>query len=256
MRGKKMLLKLKGYGQYFYFSSYNILSQIFGLFNLYDQTYFCSYKVKYYSQWESNDLNQKIELGVVDAMEDPLWHRSGAIDQEDYKLWSNNICAIACFRMIADNLGISSEEMKTILIARESTKYGTYELQKNGGEIDGIFWKPFSTFLLEKYNIRSCILRYLTVTKMRKLLLSNKIIFLSVSPFFHHDNNKAKILKRRGHVILVHGFLSKDGMIKGFFIKDPGAWIENNSQECFVSTEKLLKNYSGRAFLLDIDTKV
>jgi hypothetical protein len=86
---------------------------------------------------------------------------------------------------------------------------------------------------------------------MGRLLLDNQIIFLSVSPFFHHDANRAKLTKRGGHIILVHGFISKNGIIQGFFIKDPGAWVENNSQECFISTKKLLSNYSGRAFVMD-----
>ena len=94
-------------------------------------------------------------------------------------------------------------------------------------------------------------MKCLTIPKMSKLLLNNQIIFLSVSPFIHRNTNGVKITKRGGHIILAHGFISKNGVVKGFFIKDPGAWTENNSQECFISTKKLLSNYSGRAFVMN-----
>ncbi|MDP1706892.1 MAG: hypothetical protein Q8L36_03690, partial [bacterium] len=94
------------------------------------------------------------------------------------------------------------------------------------------------------------------IKKMRKLLLDDKIIFLSVSPFFHRSTDRVKIIERMGHVVLVHGFRSKKGMIEGFFIKDPGGWVENNSQECFVNTNFFLLNYSGRAFIINSINKI
>lgn len=246
-----MFYKIKEYIRSIYFIFYNTIGQIFAFFILKDQKYLCGYTINYYSQWESRNLNKSIELHTIEAKEDPLWRNSGAGSKEEYELWSKNICAIACFKMVADNLGFISKEIKSISFAKQSIRYGIYIYKENEKKIEGIFWQPFQNFFLEKYKIKSYIIKCLTITKICQLLLNNKIIFLSVSPFFHYDTNRAKFTKRVGHIILVHGFVSKNGIIQGFFIKDPGAWIENNSQECFVNTKKFLSNYSGRAFVIN-----
>lgn len=245
-----MFYKIKEYIRSNYFILCNTISQILSFFVLKNEEYKCSYKINYYSQWESRNLNKRIELHAMEASEDPLWKNSGADSKEEYQRWSENICAIACFKMILDNFGLISKNVKSISLAKQSAEYGAYKYKDNKQKIEGIFWKPFQKFILEKYNIKSCIVNCLTVPKMSRLLIDNQIVFLSVSPFFHYSNKKVKITKRTGHVILVHGFISKNGIIQGFFVKDPGAWTENNSQEYFVDTKKLLLYYSGRAFII------
>lgn len=245
-----MFDKIKKYIRPSYFVFYNTASQVLALFTLKNQEYLCSYKINYYSQWESRNLNKSIELHTIKAKEDPLWEKSGAINKDEYQQWSKNICAVACFKMVSDNFGFKSRELKSIIFAKESAKYGAYKYKGDEKEIEGIFWKPFQKFILEKYNIKSYTIKCLTTLKISRLLLDNQIVFLSVSPFIHRNANGAKLAKRGGHIILVHGFISEHGIIQGFFIKDPGAWTENDSQECFISTKKLLSNYSGRAFII------
>ncbi len=250
-----MFYKIKEYIRSSYFVFCDTVSQIFASFVLKDQRYQCGYKINYYSQWESRNLNKSIELHAIEASEDPLWENSGAVSKEEYQHWSENICAITCFKMVSDNFWLISKNVKSISLAKQSAEYGAYTYKEKEQVIEGIFWKPFQKFILEKYNIESYMIKCLTIPKMSRLLLDNQIVFLSVSPFFHRSTNGAKLIKRAGHIILVHGFISKNGIIQGFFIKDPGAWTENNSQECFVSTKKLLSNYSGRAFIMN-STKI
>lgn len=245
-----MLRRIKKYIRSSYFIFCNTISQIVGLLTLKDQKYLSNYKINYYSQWESRNLNRSIELHIIEAKEDPLWKNSGAANEDEYQQWSKNICAIACFKMVSDNFGLNSKELKCIALAKESMKYGAYRYKVGGKEIEGIFWKSFQNFILKRYNIKSYVIKCLTTLKIVRLLLDDQIVFLSVSPFIHRNDEGEKITKRGGHIILVHGFASKDGIIQGFFIKDPGAWTENNSQECFVSLKKLLSNYSGRAFVI------
>ena len=243
-----MFHTVKEYIRIVYFSLYNAVDQIFSNSKLKDGDYLCNYPVNYYSQWESRNLNKSIELHIIKAEDDPLWENSGALTREEYGRWSWNICAIACFKMVSDNFGINSKKIESVFFAKQNVKYGVYK--ENKEEIKGIFWKSFQEFLFKNYKIQSYIARFLTTKRITQLLLDNQIVFLSVSPFFHRSENGTKSTKRSGHIIIVHGFVFKNRSVQGFFVKDPGAWIENNSQECFVSTKKILLNYSGRAFII------
>ena len=245
-----MFYRIKEYIHPIIFIICNTVDQAVALFIVKDQKYLSDHIINYYSQWESRSLNKDIELKILEARKDALWISSGAMSAQEYQQWSKNICAIACLKMVADNLGLISREMKSVDFAKKATKYGVYNNEENREEIKGIFWRPFQELLIREYGIKSYFTEHLTIKKISDSLCNNKIVFLSVSPFFHHRLNKAKLTKRIGHVILVHGFISKNGIIKGFFVKDPGGWAENNSQECFVDTKILLSSYSGRAFII------
>ncbi|MDP1706906.1 MAG: hypothetical protein Q8L36_03765, partial [bacterium] len=149
-----MFYKIREYIRSICFNFCNTLSQIF-FFILRDEEYLCKYSINYYSQWESRNLNKSIELDVMEAREDPGWENSGALDKDEYQYWSQNICAIACFKMVSDNLGFSSRDIRSVSFAKESVGYGVYKEVE--GEVEGIFWKSFQRFLSEKYKIESRI---------------------------------------------------------------------------------------------------
>lgn len=209
----------------------------------------CSYSVRYFSQWESRDLNQKIELGSIMADMDPLWNRSGAIDRKEYRIWSWNICAIACLRMVSQNFRALPKDFRPIEFAKQAAKNGVYVYNVETEQIEGIFWKVFQEFLKNRFQIESRVMEFLPMYKIKQFLNQNYVVLLSVSPFIHR---RRKHHQRSGHVVLVQGLREKQGEILGLFIKDPGGWIENNTQERFISTKELYQCYSGRGFVIKV----
>lgn len=211
------------------------------------QDYICSYPVHYFSQWESRELNQKIELRSLMSEQDPLWRKSGAIDKTEYKRWSWNICAIACLRMVSSNFAMLANPLKPIEFAKQALQFGAYKEDPKINKIEGIFWENFRQFLKSKYDIDSQIEKFLPLYKIKRLLKKEYVVLLSVSPFIHRQK---KHRQKSGHVVLAHGFKEKQGEILGLFIKDPGGWIENDTQERFISLAELYRHYSGRGFVI------
>lgn len=217
------------------------------------KTYIAPFLISYHSQWESRHLNRKIELGEISASKDPLWKNSGATSPEEYEKWSWNLCAVACLKMVAKNFKNLPAPFETVRFAKQAMRYGSYVYHRSQ-KIEGIFWKEFQQFLRDNFTIKSRIVHCLSTSKIAKLLRNGHIVFLSVSPLIH-QNTLPRNKKRSGHIVVAHGFQTEKGIVKGLFIKDPGGWSENETQERFIDSSDLARHYSGRGFVISLMPK-
>jgi len=206
---------------------------------------FVPVQIHYFSQFEDPLLNKKIEQRGREPIPDSLWKQSGAQSREEFFLWSDQVCAMTCLKMIASNFPSLPQPFQTIDFAKKSLSYGVYKIFESG-QISGIFWEAFEQYLKE-YNISSKFKEYLTISQILDFLESGHIVLVSVSPFFHH---RERGNKKIGHIVLVHGYSVQGGSLKAFHIKDPAGWRENNTQERPVSITEFLNFYSGRGFVI------
>lgn len=157
--------------------------------------------VPYYCQWETPELAGPILLGQINAVGDPRWRNSGALTAEEYAFWSWNLCGMACLKMILAHC--RHEIVPLITLAKQALPYGVYT-RASDGSIEGLFYRPFVTFVQEKYSIKAHLNACLLVEDILVALLARRFVMASVSPQIRHPT--ASPPTRGGHLVLIVGY--------------------------------------------------
>jgi len=173
------------------------------------------YEIPYYSQWESRELANGYIKNPESVINDPLWANSGALSKEEYALWSNNVCGMACVKMI---LGyFTKNEYQTIKMAKDSLAYGAYTI--SGNNIEGLFYKGCVAFLKGEFDIEASWLTNMSVDNIVDNLSKNNLVIASVSKYIR--DTKPNVINKGGHLVVVVGFDTEKGLL---YIHNPSGY--------------------------------
>ena len=83
--------------------------------------------IPYFSQWESPGLAAQFIAHERPLSDDPLWRNSGATSVEEYALWANHVCGMACLKMLlAARTGVTHP---TLELTRMAVEFGAYVIE-------------------------------------------------------------------------------------------------------------------------------
>jgi hypothetical protein len=208
--------------------------------------------IPYFSQWESPELIDRILNHTISAADDPLWKNSGALTSEEYRLWSWNICGMACLKMILGDK--FNKTFKTIILGKKCLDYGGYRynsvITKTHRKIstdnivpweflDGLFYKPFLKFIKKEFDLEGKIIKPLIIADIIRALSDHKYVIASVNPGIRDPKNTPKI--KGGHLVLITGYDIKQKLI---YIHNPSGFYQQ-SQEHFPVSYSDFEKYSA-----------
>ena len=199
----------------------------------------------YYSQWESTKLVNNIIGRKIKASDDEKWKTSGAKNVNDYEIWSWNICGMACLKMILEYRKVKNYPL--IILAKKCEKYGGYI--PKGKKIEGLFYKPFSTFVKKEFGLQVKIAPLLSMNRIKAELSKGNFVMASVHPSIRDILNETP-LQKNGHLILTTGYNERK---KSIFIHNPSGYY-NKSQEHYEISENDFKRFFGRRGLVILNS--
>lgn len=198
--------------------------------------------VPYYSQWESPELVSSILSENIRPEDDTRWRESGAINKEEYALWSNNGCGMACTKMI---LAYKTEKVYPLVdLGKKCAEYGGYKILTN--TIDGLFYKPYVNFLKFEYRLNAKVVSYLTTSEMLKELHDGNFVIASVN--YDIRNPKVTPIRKGGHLVLVLGY---DLYKKVLYFHNPSGTTLENQQYAEVSFADFDKFFANRGIVIN-----
>lgn len=156
--------------------------------------------VPYFSQWESRHLtNDVIARGAAVALaEDPNWAASGAATLDEYVQWVDNLCGMACLKMVlAARTGSVVPMME---LARACTRYGGYTISDDGN-IKGLIYAPFVEFVSREFSIEANIVTRIAASDISGILQLEEFFIASVHPSVRWPDRSPP--SRGGHLVLV-----------------------------------------------------
>mgnify|MGYP006281478941 CR=1 FL=1 len=228
----------------------NSFLDIFYKINIKDGEYYLDYNLKSYAQWESKQLVRDIIREKIDTSRDPGWQKSGAKTREEYKMYSWQICGMACLKMILKSI-YPEKRYKLVHLAKEAQKYGVYK-KKNISDItanlDGLFPYPFIQFI-KKYNLKGHRKIGVKENYLAKLILKNKFIIASVHHTIREDNPPQNT--KRGHLVLIVGFKVKNKKVLGFYVNNPSGYYKISQEKHFVSLKNWRKCFIGNCIIIE-----
>ena len=154
--------------------------------------------VPFFSQWETPDMTLAVlaDGAEVALRRDPLWQGSGAASLDEYVVWANNICGMACLKMILASRG---EIVPTIELARRCTGYGGYVVHE--GAIKGLIYAPFVTFVKEDFGLQAQVMTNVATADIPAILQRSRFFIASVSSAIRWPERAPP--SKGGHLVLV-----------------------------------------------------
>lgn len=199
-------------------------------------------KVPYFSQWESRWLVADFLSGKLSPAEDPLWHLSGAIDREEYAKWSFHICGMACLKMLLAHW--RKKVMPTIELMKQCREYGGYTVQEDGA-IKGLFYRPFVSFISDKFGLDAEVKEYTPIEDVYKELEQGTVYFASVHPSIRTPEVPPP--KQGGHLVYVFG---KDERNQELIFHNPSGNTQENQENVHLDCRTFARFYAQRGILI------
>lgn len=197
--------------------------------------------VPYVAQFASVDLIDAIIHKRVPAADDPRWACSGARSVEEYALWSDAICGMACLAMIL--LAERGEAPPLIDLARRCTDYGGYTLRD--GEIDGLYYAPFLAFAEAEFGLTGEIADPLRLDDIDRALEAGRWVIASVGSAIRYGRPEAA--RRGGHLVVVLGHDPREQML---FLHNPSGHTPESQAYARVPRAVFEAHFAGRGMLL------
>ncbi|GAA4706881.1 C39 family peptidase [Brevibacillus fulvus] len=157
--------------------------------------------VPYFAQWESRDMVAKFISGEANAAEDPLWQMSGASDPQEYANWSQHLCGMACLKMLLAHW--QNKIVPTFELMRDCRDYGGYVVAADG-MIKGLIYRPFVTFIAEKFALSAEVKEHTPLAEICELLGKGYVFFASVHPSIRTPEVTPP--RQGGHLVYVFGW--------------------------------------------------
>ncbi|MGE0109402.1 MAG: C39 family peptidase [Bdellovibrionales bacterium] len=196
-------------------------------------------EVPYFSQWESAELATAIVNGTATPAEDPLWQNSGAKTREEYAIWANHICGMACLKMII--AAQTGNIVPTVKLAQQACSYGVYVVKHN--LIRGMIYAPFVTFVRERYNIDAQIHTGITSRTLSNLLQKGSFFIASVHPNIRWP--KSEPPQKGGHLILISK-ANDDSLV----FHNPSGHSNETRSNVSMSLDDFDRFFAGRGLLV------
>jgi len=208
-----------------------------------------SLNIPYFSQWESPKLVDSFLSHQLEAKDDPLWRDSGATSKEEYQYWSWNLCGSACLKMILKfQTGI---EHRLCDLGRKITEYGGYIHQTNGS-IDGLYYKPFITYMRKEHSLQALVAVPLTFKRIRYEISQGNFVIVSVNPAIRDEKNTAPKTKT-GHLVLITGYNDLFGV---FYLHNPSGYYKKSQRNHKIKYQDFMKFFSKRGIIIYADNKI
>lgn len=204
------------------------------------KTHFIHQSLPYFSQWESRELVEKIITKQIKPQDDPRWQESGAIDSEEYALWSWSCCGMACLKMILAHR--SNEVVPIITLGRQCLKYGGYKLPL--GNSPGLYYKPFIRFIKEKYSLDGKAVSTLTLSEIKQTLSDGGYVMASVTPEIRFPENVPK--KHGGHLVLLFGYDDRKRVV---YLHNPSGF-KDTQEKVEVSYEHFRRFFDNKGIVI------
>jgi hypothetical protein len=156
--------------------------------------------IPYFSQWETPDLTLAVVAqGAALALPgDPLWAASGAADIAEYTRWADQVCGMACLKMMLATRGTL---LPTLELARGCTEYGGY-VEQPDGNIKGLIYAPFTRYIAARFGMAAEVLVDITATDLPGIMARAEFFLASVHPGIRWPDRAPP--SRGGHLVLVH----------------------------------------------------
>ncbi|PIO97474.1 C39 family peptidase [Pleomorphomonas carboxyditropha] len=156
-------------------------------------------RVPYFSQWESAGLTSAVVAeGERALLGDPLWQRSGAASVGEYARWANNLCGMACLKMI---LGARGEDHPTLDLAKACAAYGGYVVNEAEASIRGLIYAPFVSFVEQRFGLRAEVKTGVATAALPSVLDEWDFFIASVNPGIRWPEREPS--SKGGHLVLV-----------------------------------------------------
>lgn len=204
--------------------------------------------IPYFSQWESPELVEKIILGdILEAAKDPKWKNSGAINKQEYLLWSWNMCGMACLKMVLSFKKLSSPPL--IILGKLALKYGCYKINSASKHpatyLDGLYYYPFIKFLRKEFDISAGVSRTLVIPEIIREVDCGHLIIVSVSP---QIRSSKKALNKGGHLVVITGYSLKQ---KCLWLNNPSGFYGQSQENFKVTFADFSKYFSNRGIIFN-----
>jgi hypothetical protein len=197
--------------------------------------------VPYYSQWESSDLVGEIVTGRMNAADDPLWHRSGAVDPAEYSWWAGRLCGVACLRMAIHHWhGITPPP--AIRLARELVKAGAYVHRDDGG-LGGLYYAPFARYVGDTWGLPAQSRPVLPASEIPDHITAGRLVMLSVHRTIRTLDPAPP--QQGGHLVLAVG-ITDDAVL----IHNPSGLPARSQRHAAVPWADLDRFYANRGVVL------
>ncbi|MET2825801.1 C39 family peptidase [Mesorhizobium shangrilense] len=155
--------------------------------------------VPFFSQWETPDMTMAVlaDGARVALRRDPLWRNSGAETLDEYAVWADNVCGMACLKMI---LAARGEIVPTLELARRCTDYGGYVVDADQS-IKGLIYAPFVTFVKEAFGLQAEVVTGVATSDIPSLFGRARFFIASVSAGIRWPEREPP--RKGGHLVLV-----------------------------------------------------
>jgi Peptidase_C39 like family len=156
--------------------------------------------VPFFSQWETPDMTMAVlaDGAKVALRRDPLWRNSGAATLDEYAVWADNVCGMACLKMI---LAARGEIVPTLELARRCTDYGGYVVDAANQSIKGLIYAPFVTFVKDAFGLQAEVVTGVSTSDIPSLLGRARFFIASVSAGIRWPEREPP--RKGGHLVLV-----------------------------------------------------
>lgn len=190
----------------------------------------------YFAQWESARLIRAFLAGRP-AETDPLWAATGAASAEEYALWADHLCGMACLKMA---LAARGEIFPIHNLRRLVQRHGGYVETPQG--IKGLIYAGAVAWL-ETQGIAAKTRVDLTAGRLAGLLRGHMII-ASVHPGIRRPERAPP--RRGGHLVLVFG-LDREGRLR---FHNPSGDSLATRRDVRLTPRQFGRFFAGRGILL------
>ncbi|PPA88460.1 hypothetical protein C4A76_08415 [Brevibacillus laterosporus] len=198
--------------------------------------------VPYFSQWESRQLVSDFLSGKLHPADDPLWHLSGAVDRDEYAQWSFHICGMACLKMLLAHW--HNRIIPTIELMKQCRDYGGYVVHEDGS-IKGLFYRPFVSFIAERYALQAEVKEHTPIEEIYDLLDQGYVYIASVHPTIRTPEMTPP--KQGGHLVYVFG---RDTQRQELIFHNPSGNTATSQENVHLSCEVFARFYAKRGILI------
>jgi hypothetical protein len=199
-------------------------------------------KVPYYAQFESRDRVLDLISGKLNYADDPLWRMSGATDPDEYARWSSHICGMACLKMHLAHW--HKRIIPAMDLMRECRAYGGY-VEGEDGSIKGLIYRPFITFIAERYGIQAELREHTPMEEIYGLLDEGYVYIASVHPSIRNPEGTPP--KQGGHLVYVFG---KNAEKREIVFHNPSGHTPATQEYVHLDLETFSRFYAQRGILI------
>ncbi len=198
--------------------------------------------VPFFSQWESPELTSAVlkEGADVALAKDPNWPSSGARSLEEYVAWANNVCGMACLKMVL--AAQTGRIVPTIELARRCTEYGGYTISETG-DIKGLIYAPFVEFIHREFGLKAEVVTRIKAQDVPGILDTSAFFMASVHPSIRWADQEPPA--RGGHLVLVLAASHKE-----ITFHNPSGHIPATQAHATLPTEVFDKYFAGRGIAI------